>query len=321
MNLSKSEVLDMIEEYQKHRALWDSNHKGHFNKYIKNTAWQEIAETFGVDVTDARRKMASLLGSFRREKAKMKMAQANDSLSDYQSDWFAFNKLKFLLGINDQKSLHSEEENECYDDECDYTEIHLIIPKTESNTEEFEEGFKNDTTDIDDILEPNPAAILEPNPAGLHGPNSTGSLEPNPTAFVEPTPPIKRPRLSSTLYENTNQELRVKKEGDLKAYTIPSDQEKRDVTSKFVGYLEAKLNQYDPTTNAILIHKINQLIFETDMSTISKSNASYSLSSTSPRSCYSPNTPFNSNTQNGVPRTHVVFIRGTTSQEAWRPNI
>lgn len=185
-----------------------------------------------------------------------------------------------------------------FQDECDYDEIHLIIPKTESNTDEVEERHKNDTTDIDDTLEPSLAPFFESIPAGLIEPNPTAFVEPNSAAFVEPTPPVKRPRLSSSLYENNNQELRVKKACDLKQHVIPSDQERRDATSKFVGYLETKLNQYDATTNAILIHKINQLIFETDMSTISKSNASCSFSSTSPRSCYSPNTPFNGNNQN-----------------------
>lgn len=77
MDLSKDEILNLIDEYKKHRVLWDTSYKGHFNKNTKIMAWEEIAETCGIDARDARRKMASLLGSFRREKAKLKITKAN----------------------------------------------------------------------------------------------------------------------------------------------------------------------------------------------------------------------------------------------------
>lgn len=77
MDLSKDEIFNLIDEYKKHRVLWDTSYKGHFNKNTKIMAWEEIAETCGIDARDARRKMASLLGSFRREKAKLKITKAN----------------------------------------------------------------------------------------------------------------------------------------------------------------------------------------------------------------------------------------------------
>lgn len=73
MNLNKEDVIILIQEYEKHKVLWDSKDKWHFNKNKKNDAWKEIAKCTEIDIEDAKKKMSSLLGSFRREKAKGRM--------------------------------------------------------------------------------------------------------------------------------------------------------------------------------------------------------------------------------------------------------
>lgn len=45
--------------------------------------------------------------------------------------------------------------------------------------------------------------------------------------------------------------------------------EKEDHTPLFKKYIAEKLNQFDPHTKALLTHKINNLIIEAEMSTIS----------------------------------------------------
>lgn len=70
MNLNKEDILQLIHEYQKQRILWDPKDKWHFHKNKKHDAWDEIATSLDIDVEDAKKKISSLLGSFRREKAK-----------------------------------------------------------------------------------------------------------------------------------------------------------------------------------------------------------------------------------------------------------
>lgn len=72
MEWSKEDSLLLIQEYKKYQLLWDPRHKNYFNKIKKNEAWAEIAKTFNTDVDKTRNKMASLLGSFRRERSKGK---------------------------------------------------------------------------------------------------------------------------------------------------------------------------------------------------------------------------------------------------------
>jgi hypothetical protein len=70
MDLSKEDVLLLIQEYEKKDVLWDSSHRWHFNNEKKMDAWREICNVIPTTVDDAKRKVASLLGSYRREKSK-----------------------------------------------------------------------------------------------------------------------------------------------------------------------------------------------------------------------------------------------------------
>jgi hypothetical protein len=55
-----------IDKYRETPILWDPRHEEHYNKLQKNDAWVELA------TEECKRKLASLLASLRREKAKMK---------------------------------------------------------------------------------------------------------------------------------------------------------------------------------------------------------------------------------------------------------
>jgi len=52
--------------------LWDVKHPFHFNRNKKLDGWEIIANNMKVDVATVKQKVGSLLGSFRREKAKGK---------------------------------------------------------------------------------------------------------------------------------------------------------------------------------------------------------------------------------------------------------
>lgn len=70
MEWDSEDSLLLIQEYERHRLLWDPKHKDRFNKQKKHDAWREIAKACNTDMDNAKKKMASLLGSFRRERAK-----------------------------------------------------------------------------------------------------------------------------------------------------------------------------------------------------------------------------------------------------------
>lgn len=61
----------LLKEYEMHPMLWDPKNPSYFNRDIKVDAWSEIASNMNKEISDVRAKLNSLLGSFRREKAKV----------------------------------------------------------------------------------------------------------------------------------------------------------------------------------------------------------------------------------------------------------
>lgn len=80
--------------------------------------------------------------------------------------------------------------------------------------------------------------------------------------FVKPTTP-KRKR--STFRECEKEDPRIQKAFDFLQQPMPQE----DLTQTFGKYVAQKLNQFDATKKAILIHKINQLIFDAEMEKLS----------------------------------------------------
>lgn len=72
MEWSNEMCLQLIDLYEKYPVLWDPKHGFHYSKTKKNDAWEAIASAIQVDSKQVKQKMTSLLGSFRRERAKGK---------------------------------------------------------------------------------------------------------------------------------------------------------------------------------------------------------------------------------------------------------
>jgi hypothetical protein len=68
---SKDNKLDLIQSYEKTAVLWDPNHPPYYNKLHKHDAWEEIATAMGTVPEECKKKMTSLLSSFRREKGRI----------------------------------------------------------------------------------------------------------------------------------------------------------------------------------------------------------------------------------------------------------
>lgn len=64
--------VELIKEFQARKALWSSGSKNYYDKPIREEQWLELAEIFEKDVDEIKKKMESLRGSFRREKARIR---------------------------------------------------------------------------------------------------------------------------------------------------------------------------------------------------------------------------------------------------------
>ncbi|XP_039282741.1 uncharacterized protein LOC120351020 [Nilaparvata lugens] len=98
MEMSESSILDMIELYKNRALLWNPAHKNYFRRDLKQDAWDEISGVMGLSVDDCKRKMQSLLSSYRRENLKIKRHQTHLRGESYDSRWFAYDAFKFMEG-------------------------------------------------------------------------------------------------------------------------------------------------------------------------------------------------------------------------------
>lgn len=122
----REKCLALIEDYENMRILWDTKHPHYYAKNKKQDAWETIASKFNIDCEEMKRKVNSLLGSFRRERSRERRCYAAGKGAkirftrksaenrharcleiqicftfagwiDYVSKWFAYDKLRFLL--------------------------------------------------------------------------------------------------------------------------------------------------------------------------------------------------------------------------------
>ncbi|VEN62484.1 unnamed protein product [Callosobruchus maculatus] len=97
MQWDYKKTLFFIGRYKAYNVLWDPSHKDHYNKMKREDAWSEIADEVDCTVDICKKKMSSILASFRRERQKIKKSRGKGPEEAYHSSWFAYKSLLFLL--------------------------------------------------------------------------------------------------------------------------------------------------------------------------------------------------------------------------------
>ncbi|XP_076257093.1 uncharacterized protein LOC143194295 [Rhynchophorus ferrugineus] len=126
---SNDKLFLLIDLYRERPRLWNPKHSEYKLKTKRNDDWAEIAKILDDNVTDIKKKMESLLTSFRRERQRCEDSNRSGSGTGeiYKSKWFAFAKMMFL---RDKFTPHVT------DDTMDSsTEEMMIKTEVNSNTE------------------------------------------------------------------------------------------------------------------------------------------------------------------------------------------
>lgn len=98
MDWSQEKCLFMIEAYRNSRCLWDPTFEYYKHTNRKQDAWVEIANVIECNVEEVKKKMDSLLASYRRERQKTMSAKSGSGADcTYNSKWFAFKSMHFLM--------------------------------------------------------------------------------------------------------------------------------------------------------------------------------------------------------------------------------
>ena len=90
--------LQLIHLYKLRPILWDPTDPQYKMGKKKLDFWTEISKELKLDVNEVKKKMDSLLASFRRERQREASSGRSGAGTDeiYHSNWFAFEEMKFL---------------------------------------------------------------------------------------------------------------------------------------------------------------------------------------------------------------------------------
>lgn len=81
MDWDRNKCILLIEQYKKYPELWTKSHTDHYNKVRKQEVWNNIAEALNCSsVEEVRKKMDSLLASYRRAKLKCRRTIENGNV-------------------------------------------------------------------------------------------------------------------------------------------------------------------------------------------------------------------------------------------------
>ncbi|XP_037943513.1 uncharacterized protein LOC119676342 [Teleopsis dalmanni] len=98
MEWRDNRVFQLIELYRNKECLWDCTSPNYKNIKMKHDAWTNIAHDMEIDVNDIKKKMNSLLSSFRRERKKQKEKKSGSAADEqYKFTWFGSKAMEFLL--------------------------------------------------------------------------------------------------------------------------------------------------------------------------------------------------------------------------------
>lgn len=103
--------------YRDRPQFWVSTNEEYKNKNKRHDLLTKIADPFGIEKSEAEKKIKNLQSQFSRERKREKDSQKTSSGTDeiYQSKWFAYGRLLFLTVKNKpRKTLDTEVSNNVF---------------------------------------------------------------------------------------------------------------------------------------------------------------------------------------------------------------
>nr|XP_034834866.1 uncharacterized protein LOC117991388 [Maniola hyperantus] len=245
---TNEQVIRLINSYKARGMLWDPNHDLYRVQTAKYEAWCELAELYGCEITDLRKKFNSILASHRREKAKIRMGG--------KSSWFAYNHLSFLpnhLSYEDASEARakSKQKDPVADPMEEEHEEQPEEPSEEpsSELEEYDDNGSNSPINI--IIKEEPEIIQTTQPRYYR------------TAKTSMQARINKRKLEkeklSRLAEKKKRLLESKLLKESKVY------KNKDECDSFGEYISISLRKHDERTRSMIKQAINNILFEQEM--------------------------------------------------------
>lgn len=237
---NRRQVQQVAELYREKRELWDIKDDHYHIKNKKNDAWQWIAEGMGCNVDEVKKKITSLLSSYRRERMNMKKSMLSGKRK--ASTWFAF---KYFAFLDERYSPICTMETEIPD-------VSFQIPDDEEDLQRPSLNVLGETSTIDLTSREEFAECAATNEEGKSRKRRVfqSGRRPNTKSNKKDEPRITQACGSLNNVVNT-----------------------QDECSTFGEHIASKLRKFDERRRTILMHQINNLIFEEEMCLYSQEHA------------------------------------------------
>ncbi|XP_036338521.1 uncharacterized protein LOC118748253 [Rhagoletis pomonella] len=141
LKLSREGTISLIRMYGEYECLWNCRKKIYKETYMKREAWKAIANYFGTDVKEIKKKLKYLRTAYVAERRKLEESKRNsvNPSSVYQPRLFYYNDFNYLDNtVVLRKRELSDDDGDAGDRE--------ILPKEEASEASYDE-LSNDTNE------------------------------------------------------------------------------------------------------------------------------------------------------------------------------
>ncbi|XP_050298442.1 uncharacterized protein LOC126737557 [Anthonomus grandis grandis] len=239
MEWNREACLKLIDIYEQNPVLWNPKHGLYYNKIKKHDAWVNIGQNMQCGSEEVKKKMESMLASFRREKSKGKksVGTGKGRQEVYISKWFAFTRMAFLLDRDEPTET--------------LTSLNDDTETMEAASQEDIEDSLDQSTDINDD----------------HSQNDRGNLDESQTELHQ----VKRTcrvNLKKGTKQNISREDSTIAEAFGMLKSVVAKEKPAEISDSCTDYgkhVANKLRNYSERTKAIVQYHFNNILFQADM--------------------------------------------------------
>nr|XP_036226989.1 uncharacterized protein LOC106616832 isoform X2 [Bactrocera oleae] len=111
MDWRQAEIFDLISMYRESECLWNCLNPEYKDLDLKKNAWREIANFFGRNVEDVKKKIKNLRTSYVIEKKKVERKKTESEDSLYEPRLFYYDEMTFLDPVVILRFFNPTEQN------------------------------------------------------------------------------------------------------------------------------------------------------------------------------------------------------------------
>ncbi|XP_072944629.1 uncharacterized protein [Epargyreus clarus] len=246
---TKEHSIRLIEEYKGKPELWDHRHGWYRVQMARYEAFCALAETFECNVPDLKKKLSSLLASYRRERTNVRWGG--------KSNWFLYSHLSFLPGHLENATVASEKKLK----KAKKPPLSEGGENEEGSDHSYEENEQDGEGDVAEEI----VIKEEPETEEIFTPEHTHT-----DVRPETTRPKVRPRLPRVVrrkvVKNKEDNISTQRLLDTLKLLKKSDlMKKKDECDSFGEYIAVSLRKHDERTQSMIKQAINNILFEQEM--------------------------------------------------------